>query len=125
LITILVLELNDETDIIFKYRFNLYDPYTTDPERLKTVAETLPTPLETYMPKTTEQLKSEHVYLSKTSNRNDKSVYIIESEQDQVLLNFIPQKRIINDSDINYIVNTSFDYFEPTSRADELPDPFV
>lgn len=101
------------------------DPYGLDSGLLKTVEETLPTPLETYMPKTTEQLKSEHPYLSKTSTRNDKNVYIIEVEKDQTLLNIIPQKRFIDDSNIKYIFNNTFEFFEEVTRANELPDPFV
>lgn len=100
-----------------------HDPYDMDSAKLKTVAETMPNSLETYMPKTQQQIKQEHPFLSKTSERNIKELYVLEEERDQILINVIPQKKLINDSSIRFFSNTEFQFFEPVTIATELPDP--
>ena len=100
-----------------------HDPYDMDSNKLKTVAETMPTSLETYMPKTQQQIKQEHPFLSKTSERNNKQLYILEEERDQILINLIPQKKFINDSSIKFFNNFDFEFFEPVTVASELTNP--
>jgi hypothetical protein len=102
-----------------------YDPYEMDSSNVKLVSETLPSSLETYMPKTQTQLKQEHPYLVKTSERNNKQFYILNEESDEVLLNIIPQKKFIDDNSIRYVVNTNFEFFELVTVASELSEPFV
>lgn len=100
-----------------------HDPYDMDSSKLKTVSETMPNSLETYMPKTQQQIKQEHPFLSKTSERNIKQLYVLEEERDQILINLIPQKKLINDSNIRFFTSTEFQFFQPTSVANELPEP--
>lgn len=57
------------------------------------------------------------------STRNAANAYIIETDKQQVHLNFIPQKVVVDDSAIRNILATSFTYF-----VDEVlpaPEPFL
>lgn len=60
---------------------------------------------------TNEERVSIDPILSKLSVRNFKNVYIVPTEQLNTLINFIPKKTAITDTDINKIISNQFEYF--------------
>lgn len=91
--------------------------------QLKTVDKNLPKSTEYIVYKTDEQLRSENVYASKMSSRNEGGLYIVPTESDTILINFIPTKRFISDDSIKNIMNTNFEFFIEAPFSDEIPEP--
>jgi hypothetical protein len=92
-------------------------------EQLRTLDKTLPKQSELRVYKTDEQILSENIYAKKLSTRNNVGNYIIPNESESVLMNFIPSKLIVSDASINYVMDTSFQYFAEPVFSDALPEP--
>lgn len=92
-------------------------------EQLQTVENRIPKQSELRVYKTDEQIKSENIYASRLSTRNSMGNYIIPTESESVLINFIPSKLIVNDSSLFYILDNQFEYFPDPLFSDVLPEP--
>jgi hypothetical protein len=92
-------------------------------EQLQSVEKTLPKQSELRVYKTDEQIRSENIYANRLSSRNTIGNYIVPTENESVLINFIPSKLVVPDSSINYFMDSTFQYFPDPVFADELPEP--
>jgi hypothetical protein len=92
-------------------------------EQLQSIETQLPKQSELLVFKTDEQIRSENIYINRLSKRNSMGNYIIPLESGSVLINFIPSKRVVPDSSLNYFVDNSFQYFPPPVFSDSLPEP--
>lgn len=102
----------------------VYDMIGSIPvEHLQPIQNTLPKQSELRVYKSEDQIKSENIYVNKLSSRNAMGNYIIPIENESVLINLIPSKRIVRDSAIAYFLDNSFQYFTPTSFSDIIPEP--
>jgi len=90
---------------------------------LKTIDQTLPDASEFQVRKTNEQIKSENIYANKITTRNSAGVYIVPIENESVLINFIPTKRIMYDYSLEFLNSTNFEYFVETPFSDSIPEP--
>ncbi len=94
-----------------------------DLDSLMTINQTLPDSSQTEVYKTNAQIKSENVYARNISSRNASGVYIIPIENESVLINFVPTKRIMSDTSFNLLNNTEFNFFVETPFADDVAEP--
>lgn len=86
------------------------------------IKDMMPSELESPTNKTPKEEAAEHPIVSKLSERNYRDAYIIPAENDEVLLNVIPQKQFVGDAELRYIRDDNFEYFiEEAPTVDELP----
>lgn len=90
----------------------------------KLAQQEIPLENETFDTKTYEELKAEIPLTADLSVRNYKNTYIIPVEKNRVLINFIPQKMFVTDTDINSFLDTSFNYFIDDYSEGAPPEPF-
>lgn len=62
--------------------------------------------------------------LTKLSTRNNKGAYNVPIVKPEVLLNFLPRKRFVEDSSISYVIDILFDYFQEITNEDSERLPF-
>jgi len=98
---------------------DITDPNTPIPVMFETL---MPKDNETLGSETDAEMKAKHPIASKLSTRNFRDTYIVPEEMQQVYINFIPSKNFVTDSDLDYVLDTKFEYFvEPAPTVSELP----
>lgn len=99
--------------------FNINEPNSPKTEL---ILNSIPKENETFTNNTTEQLIKNNPITKNISKRNFKNVNIIPIEQDVVYINYIPEKILINDSEIKSIKNLKFEYFVEENYYNSLPN---
>ena len=90
----------------------------------KLAQQEIPKVNETFDNKTEEEIQASIPLTADLSVRNYKNTYIIPVEKQRVLVNFIPQKMFVVDTDINSFINTEFNYFIDDYSEGAPPEPF-
>lgn len=85
---------------------------------------TIPEENETFGNLTKDEYQAQLYKLNNLSTRNDKSVFQVPIEKEVVYLNFVPEKTIVSDSNINYINSNEFRYFTIIDETESFPLPF-
>lgn len=91
---------------------------------IKFAQQKSPVPGEVQSTMTAEEIQQTIPYTSDLSSRNYKNTYIIPTENPRVLLNLIPQKTIITDTDIGNFVDVNFNFFVDDIAEYADPAPF-
>lgn len=90
----------------------------------KLAQQEIPAPNETFDNKTPEETQTAIPLIADLSVRNYKNTYIIPTEKERVLVNFIPQKIFVVDTDINSFIDTTFNYFIDDYSEGAPPEPY-
>lgn len=101
------------------------NPKEPGSERVAHVVDTIPAELEYQGLIPYKEFVDTHPILSKLSTRNSRESYLVSTDKPVVYINFIPNKTFVTDSNINYVVDTAFNYFVPPNPAANLPAPFT
>ncbi len=104
---------------------NYIHPLSNEGRTAVMLNETIPSEIETYGTLTQDEYQDQMYKLSDLSTRNERQSYIIPVEKEKVLLNFIPQKTVLNDQTLSYILNNEFGYFITDDLTDSQPLPFT
>tara|TARA_Y100000389_G_C17335286_1_gene450310 strand:- start:290 stop:937 length:648 start_codon:yes stop_codon:yes gene_type:complete len=98
---------------------DITDPNTPTPKLFESL---MPSSNDTLGSETDEEMKAKHPIASKISTRNFRDTYIVPTEMEQIYINLVPTKNFVTDSDLNYVLDTDFEYFiEPAPTVAELP----
>ena len=100
--------VNEQTSEKFRYLLQLFneDGNSLHPQKLE------------------ERLRL-HPIASRLTARNFNKSYIVPVDSGSVLINFLPRKTTVRNSNYDYKVNPNFETFEPLEFRNELPDPFT
>lgn len=91
---------------------------------IKFAQQEIPSQNETMDLKTDAEIKASIPLTAELSTRNYKNTYIIPIENKRVLLNLIPQKLFVTDSDIVNFIDNDFVYFVEDYSDGVGPEPF-
>lgn len=92
-------------------------------ENSKLISDLLPTPGESVKVLTQEEINSSSYPIS---NRNFRGFYLVPMDQDFVYLNFVSEKTLFLDDNLNKFIDNSFSFFTfPEDIPEELAPPPV
>lgn len=104
---------------------NYVDPLSDEGMTVKYAQQEIPKVNETFDTKTGEEIKAEIPLTADLSVRNYKNTYIIPTEKSRVLLNLIPQKIFVTDTNIIDFIDVSFKHFVDDYSEGAPPDLFT
>lgn len=103
---------------------NYIDPLSDEGLSVKKAELEIPKENEKQDLNTFEQNKAEIPLVSELSLRNYKNTYIVPMELPRVLLNLIPEKIFITDTNIIMNIDTTFNYFSDDESESGEPEPY-
>jgi len=110
--------------MIYLHDTIMYEKFSMIPgDKLNPIESTIPKPSEINLNKTEDEIRSENIYFSRLSKRNGLGSYLIPTENQSVLISFIPNKLIVSDSSIQYFSDNDFEYFTAPAFSDEVAEP--